>query len=257
MNFVYLREINLKINYFCILFIFMIKNISHLYLIPNLIGDVEIDTVIPAVVREKVVEIKFFIVENVREARRYLKKLNPNINISDLHFYELNQHTDEVDILNYLDEARNGNDIGLISDAGIPCVADPGNIIVMMAHEMGIKVVPISGPSSIFMALMASGLNGQNFAFNGYLPIDNKERIAKLKLLELKSKKENQSQIFMDTPYRNNKMLEDIISTLNPTSYLCIAINISCSDEYICTKKIAEWKKIKIDLNKKPCIFII
>lgn len=145
----------------------------------------------------------------------------------------------------------------MLSEAGLPCIADPGNVIVMMAHQKNIRVVPISGPSSLFMALMASGLNGQNFAFNGYIPVEVSLRVNKLKLLENRSVKEKQSQIFMDTPYRNDKLLDDILLNLNPHTYLCIASNISCEDEMIATKTIAEWKQGKPALNKKPCVFII
>ncbi len=230
---------------------------SSLYLIPNLIGETEIKDVIPASVSEIVTKLKHFIVEDVRNARRFLKKLNKEIVIDDLMFYELNKHSNPKDISNYLNASLSGADIGMISEAGLPCIADPGNVIVKMAHEKGIRVVPLSGPSSIFMALMASGLNGQNFAFNGYIPIEASLRISNLKNLEHRSLKEKQSQIFMDTPFRNNKLFEDILLNLNPHTYLCVALNISCVDEMILTKTVAEWKKTKIDLNKKPCIFII
>jgi len=230
---------------------------SKLYLIPNTISTNDINYVIPNFIKEKILEIKFYIVENIREARRYLKKLNKEINIEDLTFYELNKHTKDEDISNFLSEAENGNNFGLISDAGLPCIADPGNVIVKIAHQKNIKVVPLSGPSSIFMALMASGLNGQNFAFNGYIPIVQNDKILKIKQLEQRSKKENQSQIFMDTPYRNNKLFSDLLTTLNSETNLCIAFDITGENEFITTKKISEWKKQKINLDKKPCIFII
>ncbi len=235
----------------------MKNNQRKLYLIPNLIGEISPDLVMPAVLPQMVGELKHFIVEDIRNARRYLRKLNKDIVIDELNFYELNKHTTDQDIARYLDACKEGFDIGLISEAGLPCVADPGNVIVMMAHEKKIKVVPISGPSSIFMSLMASGLNGQSFAFNGYLPVEQNLRIRKLKELEQKVYKEKQSQIFMDTPYRNNKMLDDILANLNPNSYLCIAVNVTCDDEFIRTMKIHEWVKNRPDLNKKPCIFII
>jgi len=230
---------------------------ARLYLIPNLIGDTSIDGVLPATLSTQVLEISHFIVEDVRNARRFLKKLNKDIVIDNLNFYELNQHTQPEEISKYLDVCSKGTSVGLISEAGLPCIADPGNVIVMMAHKKGIRVVPISGPSSIFMALMASGLNGQNFAFNGYIPVEQSLRVAKLKSLEIRSLKEKQSQIFMDTPYRNNKLFEDVLLNLNPQTYLCVALNISCEDELIITKTVGEWRKSKIDLNKKPCIFII
>ena len=230
---------------------------SKLYLIPNLISENDIDFVIPNSLKIKILEIKHYIVENIREARRFLKKLNKEINIDELTFYEINKNIGIYEVENYLDETKNGIDFGLISDAGLPCVADPGNIIVAKAHEKGIKVVPCVGPSSIFLALMASGLNGQNFAFNGYLPIDKTECTNKIKSLELRSKIEKQTQIFMDTPYRNNKLLDLLLSTLQLDTKLCIACNITATDEFIQTKPIYQWKTTKPDLNKKPCIFLI
>jgi len=231
--------------------------LAKLYLIPNLISENSENYVITNFIKEKILEIKFYIVENVREARRYLKKLNTDINIDDLTFYELNKYTKDDEIYDFLKETNNNNDFGLISDAGLPCIADPGSVIVKIAHQKGIKVVPLVGPSSIFMALMSSGLNGQNFAFNGYIPIEKNAKINKIKQLEQKVKKENQSQIFMDTPYRNNKLLDDLISTLQSETNLCIAFDITGKNEFITTKKIAEWKKQKPNLDKKPCMFII
>lgn len=230
---------------------------SKLYLIPNLIGDVEPELVLPAVLPKIVESLKHFIVEDVRNARRYLRKLSKNIVIDELTFYVLNKHASQEEISTYLNACVKGLDIGLISEAGLPCVADPGNVIVEMAHRRNIRVVPIAGPSSIYMALMASGLNGQNFAFNGYLPVENNLKIRKLKELEQKVYKDQQSQIFMDTPYRNNKMFSDIMSNLNSNTYLCVAVNVSCEDEFIKTMKIKDWKTNAPDLHKKPCIFII
>lgn len=230
---------------------------ANLYLIPNLIGDTEPELVLPSGLYSRIKHIKHFIVEDIRTARRFLKKLDKEIVIDDLTFYELNKHSEPSEIDKYLAVAESGSDVGLLSEAGLPCIADPGNVIVMQAHKKNIRVVPISGPSSLFMALMASGLNGQNFAFNGYVPVEVSLRIAKLKILENRSLRDGQSQIFMDTPYRNDKLLEDILSNLNPRTYLCIASNISCEDEMIATKTIADWKQNKPALNKKPCIFII
>ncbi|PLX06150.1 MAG: SAM-dependent methyltransferase [Marinilabiliales bacterium] len=230
---------------------------SKLFLIPNLIGDTSPEMVTPAVLPSIVESLKHFIVEDVRNARRYLRKLSKDVIIDDLEFYTLNKHTTQEEISTYLNAAKNGFNIGLISEAGLPCVADPGNVIVEMAHNIGLQVVPITGPSSIFLALMASGLNGQNFAFNGYLPVDQNQRVKKLKELEQKVYKDKQSQIFMDTPYRNNKMFDDIISYLSPNTYLCVAVNVTCEDEFIMTMKIAKWKNNRPDLHKKPCIFII
>ncbi len=235
----------------------MNKLSSKLYLIPNLISDVDFNTVVPSSLPKIVEGISFFIVEDIRNARRYLRKLSKTISIDDLEFFELNKHTNIKDISSFLTPAIKGHDMGLISEAGLPCIADPGNVIVKMAHNNNIKVVPISGPSSIFMALMSSGLNGQNFAFNGYVPIEQHLRIKKLKELEKKAHKEKQSQIFMDTPYRNNKLFADMLEYLNSNTYLCVAVNISSEHEFIKTMKIADWKNKKIDLHKKPCIFII
>lgn len=228
-----------------------------LYLIPNKISDADLNTVVPPRIAELVPTIKHYIVEDVRTVRRYLRLLNKAVDIDATQFYELNKHTNEADISNYLLAADNGENIGLISEAGLPCVADPGNVIVALAHKKNLKVVPLVGPSSILMALMASGLNGQNFAFNGYIPIDQPERSKKIRNLEARSRTEHQSQIFMDTPYRNNKLFDDLKTTLAPQTLLCIALNITAEDEFICTKTIAEWKKTELNLNKKPCIFII
>lgn len=228
-----------------------------LYLIPNLISNSKISNAIPALNTEIINSIEVFIVENIREARRYLKKINSAININSLIFIEINKNEKFEDILMELNKIEDNKKIGLLSDAGLPCVADPGNIIVMWAHRNKIKVIPLVGPSSIFLALMASGLNGQNFAFNGYIPIEKKDRINKIKQLENRSKCENQTQIFMDTPYRNNNLLSDLLQNLSADTKLCIACNIMEEDEYIDTKSIIEWGKIKIDLNKKPCIFLL
>lgn len=228
-----------------------------LYLMPNLIGNCDINFAIPSMNVEIINNIDVFIVENIREARRYLKKLNSTININELIFYEINKHVKVEEIFINLNNIEKGKKIGLISDAGLPCIADPGNIIVMWAHEQKIKVIPLVGPSSIFLALMASGLNGQNFAFNGYIPVEKKDRISKIKQLEMRSKNEKQTQIFMDTPYRNNALFSDLLQHLSANTKLCIACNIMEENEFINTKTINEWKKNKIDFNKKPCIFII
>lgn len=228
-----------------------------IFLIPNLIGNTNINDVLPCNLKDIISHIDYFIVENIRNARRFLKKIDKNINIDILNFFVLNKNTQINDLNDFLMPAFSGNDIGLISEAGLPCIADPGSKIVNLAHQFNIKVVPVSGPSSIFMALMASGLNGQNFAFNGYLPINKSERTSKIKNLELRSEKENQSQIFIETPYRNNQLLNDILSTCRGNTMLGIAAEISTENEFIKTLTIAEWKKIKPDLNKKPTIFIL
>ena len=233
------------------------KTKSVLYLIPNLISDDSVARVIPEFNREIIRTLKIFICEDIRTTRRFLKSIDKTIDINQILFFELNKHTKVEDINEYLNPCEKGESVGVISEAGLPCIADPGNIIVKIAHQKDIRVVPLSGPSSIFMALMSSGFNGQNFAFNGYLPIDKTERIKKIKQLEQKSRYENQTQIFMETPFRNNKLFTELLSILNPNTYLCVAINITAQDEFIKTKKISDWKKVKYDFDKKNCIFII
>ncbi|MCF0205829.1 MAG: SAM-dependent methyltransferase, partial [Bacteroidales bacterium] len=198
-----------------------------LYLIPNKISDAELENVVPPQLAKIVPTIKHYIVEDVRTVRRYLRLLSKEVDIDSTQFYELNKHTLEGEISSYLSAAEQGENMGLISEAGLPCVADPGNVIVAMAHKKGIRVVPLVGPCSMMMALMASGLNGQNFAFNGYIPIEQHERAKKIRDLELRSRKEQQSQIFMDTPYRNNRLFDDLKSILSPQTLLCVASNIT------------------------------
>lgn len=228
-----------------------------LYLIPVLLGETAIDQVIPNYNKEVVSELKFFIVENIRTARRFLKKCDPDIDIDSLTFYELNKHTEQKDIFDFLNPMKLGESIGVMSEAGCPGVADPGADVVAIAQQRGYKVMPLVGPSSMLMAIMASGFNGQSFAFEGYLPINSNERISKLKQLEARSYKENQTQLFIETPYRNQKLAEDILQHCKPQTLLCIATNISCEDEQITTKSIKAWKSKLPDLNKKPTVFLI
>jgi 16S rRNA (cytidine1402-2'-O)-methyltransferase len=198
-----------------------------------------------------------YIVENEKSARRFIKKITPKKTQSSLIMMKLDKYAKEIETRTYLDLCEQGVSIGLLSEAGVPAVADPGASMVKLAHEKGIQVVPLVGPSSILMALMASGLNGQNFAFNGYLPIDNSERKKEIKALEKLSKEKNQSQIFIETPYRNEKMFTDLKSVLSPGTLLCIAIDISLPKEFIKTYTIAHWKRQSPDLHKRPAIFII
>jgi 16S rRNA (cytidine1402-2'-O)-methyltransferase len=230
--------------------------IGKLYLIPSAIGETKIEKVIPSYVKEVVSGIKHYIVENERTARRMLIKLEIPIAIDDLRFYILNEHTDKSTISDYL-KAAETEDIGLITEAGVPAIADPGSEIVALAHMQNIRVVPLVGPSSILLAMMASGLNGQNFAFNGYIPVKSLERIRKIKQLESRSQAENQSQIFIEAPYRNNQLLKDILSTCSDQTLLCIAANISADDEFITTRPIFMWRKETPDLHKIPAIFIL
>lgn len=228
-----------------------------LYLLPVTLGDTAIEKVLPSYNREIIVGIKHFIVEDVRSARRFLKKVDGAINIDELTFYPLNKHTSPEDIAGYLSPLMNGNSMGVISEAGCPAVADPGADVVAIAQLRNLKVVPLVGPSSIILSVMGSGFNGQSFAFHGYLPIEPADRTRRLKELEARVYSENQTQLFIETPYRNHKMLEEILKTCRPQTKLCIAANITCEGEFIKTKTVKEWKGHLPDLSKIPCIFLI
>lgn len=228
-----------------------------IYLIPVTLGDTAIEQVLPAYNKEIIVGIKHFIVEDVRSARRFLKKVEPSINIDELLFYPLNKHTLPEEISGYLKPLAEGHAMGIISEAGCPAVADPGADVVAMAQRRNFKVVPLVGPSSIILSVMGSGFNGQSFAFHGYLPIEPSERTRRLKELEQRIYAEDQTQLFIETPYRNNKMMEEIVRTCRPQTKLCIAANITCKDEFIRTKTIKEWRGHLPDLAKIPCIFLI
>lgn len=229
-----------------------------LYLLPVTLGDTEIDNVLPSYNREIIRQIKFFIVENVRSARRFLKKVDRDINIDELTFYLMDKHTDAAKMASYLKPLEEGNAMGVISEAGCPAVADPGADVVAVAQRKNLRVIPMVGPSSIIMSVMGSGFNGQSFAFNGYLPIEPAERTKRIKQLETRAYTEDQTQLFIETPYRNHKMLEELLRTCKPSTRLCIASGITCAEEYIHTHTIAEWKKIKLhDLSKIPTIFLI
>ena len=228
-----------------------------LYLIPTTLGENEPLEVMPYSVRTSVEQIDHYIVENEKSARRFIKKITPKKAQPPLVFMKLDKYADELETRTYLDICEQGISIGLLSEAGVPAVADPGATIVKLAHEKGIQVVPLVGPSSILLALMASGMNGQNFAFNGYLPIDRADRKRAIKELERNSKEKNQSQIFIETPYRNEKMFFDLKATLTPETSLCIATDITLPDEYIKTYTISEWKQRQPSLHKRPTIFII
>ncbi|WP_031534023.1 MULTISPECIES: SAM-dependent methyltransferase [unclassified Bacteroides] len=229
-----------------------------LYLLPVTLGDTEIDNVLPSYNREIIRQIKFFIVENVRSARRFLKKVDRDINIDELTFYLMDKHTDAAKMASYLEPLEEGNAMGVISEAGCPAVADPGADVVAVAQRKNLRVIPMVGPSSIIMSVMGSGFNGQSFAFNGYLPIEPAERTKRIKQLETRAYTEDQTQLFIETPYRNHKMLEELLRTCKPSTRLCIASGITCAEEYIHTHTIAEWKKIKLhDLSKIPTIFLI
>lgn len=229
-----------------------------LYLIPVTLGETSIDSVLPSKNHDIIVEIKHFIVENIRSARRFLKKVDKEINIDDLTFYELNNHTDRTQIGSYLAPLEKGESMGIISEAGCPAIADPGADVVAIAQKKQLKVIPLVGPSSIIMSVMASGFNGQSFAFNGYLPVELPLRIKALKRLENKIYNEDQTQLFIETPYRNAKMIETILANLRPNTKLCIASGITCEEEYIKTRTVEQWKKEKIpEIGKVPTIFLL
>jgi 16S rRNA (cytidine1402-2'-O)-methyltransferase len=228
-----------------------------LYLIPVTLGDTPVEQVLPAYNKDIIMGIRHFIVEDVRSARRFLKKVERTIDIDSLTFYTLNKHTDPKAIDGYLQPLSAGCPMGVISEAGCPAVADPGADVVSIAQRKGLKVVPLVGPSSIIMSVMASGFNGQSFAFHGYLPIEPAERAKRLKQLEARIYSESQTQLFIETPYRNNKMVDDIMKHCKPQTKLCIAADITCPDEYIRTRSIKEWKGHVPDLSKTPCIFLL
>ena len=229
-----------------------------LYLIPSTLAEYEtIPSVIPNDVQNIIKSLDYFLVENIKTARRFLKAVDKSIVIDDLTFEILDKKTHEDDALQMILPLIQGKKAGVISEAGCPGVADPGALVAELCHQNNIPVVPLVGPSSILMALMASGMNGQGFTFHGYLPIDRKEKSQKIKELDRLANGSGISQIFMETPYRNNQLLDDIIKNSSKYSKLCVACNITSVNEYIKTKPIVDWKKEKIDLNKKPTIFIL
>ena len=228
-----------------------------LYLIPTRLGDNPPLEVLPISVKKIIEMVDDYIVENEKTARGFIKKVDSRKQQSNLNFKVLNKYTQPEEIHNFLDDCKNGKPMGLLSEAGCPGIADPGADIVKLAHDNNIQVVPLVGPSSIVLALMSSGMNGQSFAFNGYIPIDKSERKATLKRLERLSFEQNQTQLFIETPYRNNKIIEDICATLHPNTRVCIACDITLPSEYIKTMTVSEWKHAKVDLHKRPAIFVI
>jgi 16S rRNA (cytidine1402-2'-O)-methyltransferase len=228
-----------------------------LYLIPSLLGDSSPGEVLPGSVFSVINRLETYIVEDVRTARRFLKTAGSPVRIDDITFFELNKYTPEGDLERFLEPAAAGRDTGMLSEAGVPCIADPGSKITALAHRSGIRVVPLAGPSSVILALMASGLNGQSFTFHGYLPVKRNERIQALKRLERDSINRKQSQIFMETPYRNSALIDDLIMACNPATYLCIACDITLETEFISTRQISDWAQKKPDIHKRPAIFII
>ena len=231
--------------------------IPALYLIPNLLGDTPVEQVLPPYNHEIIMGIRHFIVEDVRTARRFLKLVDRSIDIDQLTFYTLNKHTNPEEVASMLHPLEEGSPMGVISEAGCPAVADPGADVVAIAQRKGLQVIPLVGPSSIILAVMGSGFNGQSFAFNGYLPIEPDERIKTLKKLEQRAYTENQTQLFIETPYRNTKMMADILKACRPQTHLCIAAGLTTKEEYIKTRTVKDWNGKLPALEKIPCIFLI
>ena len=226
-----------------------------LYLIPNTINE-ESQNLLPDYIAREIADVRIFFVEEPKSARRLLKRLNPSLSLADCRFYDLNEHTLSKQVGDYIKTLQEG-DGAVISEAGCPCVADPGADLVLLAHQHHIDIVPLVGPCSIVMALMGSGLGGQNFAFNGYLPRDRQERKQKIKMLEERSLKEKQTQIFMEAPYRNQNMLEDVLTVCHEQTHLCVACDIASAQQIIKTMRIKEWKKSPLNFDKKPALFLI
>jgi len=229
-----------------------------LYLIPTTLGDTsEVGDVLPTSVNQIINTIDEYVVENEKSARHFLKKMGIKKSLQEIILHPIDQHVKSTEIASYLNNIDQGKNIGVLSEAGCPAVADPGSEVVKIAHRKNIEVIPLVGPSSILLALMASGFNGQNFTFNGYLPKERGERILKLKDIERLAHRKNQTQIFIETPYRNLHLLEDILSNCEPSTQLCIGTDITLSTQFIKTKSISEWKKKLPDIYKKPTIFLI
>jgi 16S rRNA (cytidine1402-2'-O)-methyltransferase len=228
----------------------------NIYLIPNLLAE-ETSSYIPEIVKDTIKKLRYFLVEDERNARRYISSLKLGVQISDMVFFKLDKDTTPEMVRHSLKQVPQDEDLGILSDAGCPGIADPGALAVEIAHQLGYKVKPLSGPSSIFLALMASGLNGQRFAFQGYLPIDKTDRAKTIKQLELESSKKQQTQIFIETPYRNQALLGDLVANCAPQTLLCVATLLTASNEFVVTKSIAEWKKSLPDIQKKETVFLI
>lgn len=235
----------------------MIANKGVLYLIPTPLGEGEIERVIPAYNIQLIMEIDTFVVEELKTARRFLRKCGYKKDFDTVTFHILNEHTPDEESGSFLNHAKSGGMVGLLSEVGCPAVADPGSIVVKLAHESGIRVIPLTGPSSIMMALMASGFNGQQFTFHGYLPVKPPERKAKIKELDRLLQKQSHTHIFIEAPYRNKQMIDALLETCSPSALLCIASNITMPDEFIQTKTIGQWRKIKPDPGKVPTVFLL
>lgn len=228
-----------------------------LYLIPTTLGDTAPLEVLPISIKRAIENINYYIVENEKTARKSIKSISSGKSQPSLKIEILNKYTERQTIPGYLQPCMEGHDIGILSEAGCPGIADPGADVVKIAHQKGIQVVPLVGPSSIFLALMASGMNGQNFAFKGYLPIDSAERKKAIKQMEKLSIDQKQTQICIETPYRNDKLFAEMLKSLSNQTLVCVACDITLPTEYIATKNVADWKRTNVDLHKRPSIFII
>lgn len=229
-----------------------------LYLIPTTLGENEPLEVLPISIKRAIENIDHYIVENEKSARRFIKKVSPRKSQPDLNLQLLNKYTDPASLPSYLDPCLEGYNVGVLSEAGCPGIADPGADVVLLAHQMNIRVIPLVGPSSVILALMASGMNGQSFAFNGYLPIDATERKKAIRQLEKHSRSTGQSQIFIETPYRNNKLLEEFLRTLSGSTKLCVGCDLTLPTELVITREVSAWKQQELpELHKRPAIFLI
>ena len=228
-----------------------------LYLIPTPLGEGDPAQVLPVSVLEIIPTLTCFVVEEVRTARRFLSAAGLKGHIQDLEFHELNEHTDPRQVEELARLFADDRNVGLLSEAGLPAVADPGALLVALCHRQGIEVVPLVGPSSLMMALMASGLNGQSFAFVGYIPAKTEERRAALRNLEKRSASARQSQILIETPYRNDSLMADMLGCLAGSTRLCVAANLTCPDQFICTRTVAQWKQHPVTIGKRPCVFVL
>jgi len=229
-----------------------------LYLIPTTLGSFDtIHKVLPEYNKEVIFNLDTFIVEQLRTSRRFLSGLKHPVRIDDMKFMELNKHTDESEVYSYLDCVNMGKSVGLLSEAGTPCIADPGSLVVKIAHENAIEVIPLVGPNSIILSLMASGFNGQNFTFHGYLPVDKNQLVRKIKEIEQSVYRSNQTQVFIETPYRNNQLINTLINSCSMKTMLCVATDLTLPTETIHSYRISDWKKTKLDFHKKPSVFLI
>ncbi|GAB2787748.1 SAM-dependent methyltransferase [Rhabdobacter roseus] len=233
------------------------KHTTTLFLIPTVLAEGTAERVLSPQVREVIQPLDVFFVENVRTARRFISGLRLGKVIDALTFFELTKDTPEADTAAQLCQLPPGSSAGVLSEAGCPGVADPGAVAVRLAHALGYRVVPLVGPSSILLALMASGLSGQSFAFHGYLPIDKAQRRKALQQLERDAHQRQQTQLFMETPFRNNQLLEAILEACQPDTLLCIASNLTAPDEFIQTRPVKQWRAHRPDLHKKPTIFVL